>query len=234
MQNQPVCRIIIDILEIKVHIHTIKKQARQEIVDYQFLMSALKAYSRPRDKISSWLKSGELIRVKKGLYVFGEDTGQGLYSKEILANLIYGPSALSLQYALAYYQFIPDQVTTVTSITPKRNKIFNTPVGRFTYKYLHPRKYAVGIEFVALSSTERFLIASPEKALCDQIHIIDNSLRLDHLEEIEAYLTTDLRIDMDLIKQLEIKKLTELSQTYQDKRLMLLTQFIKKWKKSRA
>ena len=53
-------------------------------------------------------------------------------STEILANLIYGPSSISLDYALYYYGLIPEHVRVVTSITPQRNKIFNTPIGQFT------------------------------------------------------------------------------------------------------
>src|SRR5205085_9208942 len=103
--------------------------AQREEIDYQFLLSLLLEYARPREKISAWLKSGELIRVKKGLYIFGPQVAQGPYSPEVLANLIYGPSAISLNYALSFYGLIPERVTTITSITNKRNKQFSTAVG---------------------------------------------------------------------------------------------------------
>lgn len=54
-------------------IETLRKLANREEIDYAFVMSALNDYSHPRDKITAWLKSGELIRVKKGLYVFGKN-----------------------------------------------------------------------------------------------------------------------------------------------------------------
>jgi len=73
--------------------------------------------TRPRDKISDLLKKGTIIRVKKGLYVFGEDNRKKPYSKEILANLIYGPSYISLDYALQYHGLIPERVEAVTSVT---------------------------------------------------------------------------------------------------------------------
>lgn len=217
-----------------MNIHTLRKLANQEIVDYQFLISTLKEYSRPRDKISTWLKTAELIRIKKGLYVFGKEVAKAPYSKEILANLIYGPSAISLQYALAYYHLIPERVTTITSITHKRNKSFDTLIGHFTYSYLHPKKYIIGIELTTVYPHDQFLIASPEKALCDHIHITDKNIPFNNYEEIEFYLSADLRIDMNLIAKFKIKKLTEISSIYQDKRLDLLTQFIKNWKKLHA
>lgn len=211
-------------------IETLYKLADREEVDYQFLLSALSAYSRPRDKISSWLKSGELIRVKKGLYVFSREIATQAHSTEVLANLIYGPSAISLHYALAYYGFIPERVETITSITNKRNKSFTTPVGDFTYRYLSAEKYSIGIEIANHDKQNQFLIASPEKALCDHIHLIDNKIILTSVEDIEAYLLHDLRIDENAIRALRINKLSEIEKTYKDKRLNLLIKLIRKWK----
>lgn len=212
-------------------IETLRKLAGKEVVDYPFLLSMLSEYDRPRDKISTWLKSGDLIRVKKGLYIFGKNVALLPYSHEVLANLIYGPSAISLSYALAFYGLIPERVTTITSITNKRNKLFATPIGEFTYRYLHTKKYAVGITLASHSKENHFLIASPEKALCDHLHLTDNKIILSNHDEMEAYLFQDLRIDKDLVQSFNKNMLLEISSIYNDERLNLLTSFIKKWKK---
>lgn len=152
------------------------------------------------------------------------------YSLEVLANSIYGPSAISLNYALAYYGFIPERVTTITSITNKRNKSFATPVGEFTYQYLHPSKYPVEI-VLAGQKHNHFLIASPEKALCDHIYLTDKSIPLSSLDNVENYLLYDLRIEESALQSLRVNKLSMISKIYQDERLNLLTHYIKKWKK---
>ncbi|TAK75735.1 MAG: hypothetical protein EPO11_05110 [Gammaproteobacteria bacterium] len=213
-----------------MNIETVRKLAGSEEIDYQFLLSVLSEYSYPRDKITEWLKSGDLVRVKKGLYIFGQRVAMVPYSHEILANLIYGPSAVSLQYALAYYGLIPERVITVTSITNKRNKSFSTPVGGFTYHYLSPIKYPVGIELMRPSKNNHFLMASPEKALCDHIYLTDKSIKLDDLEAVNAYLLYDLRIDEGALRSFKISKLSAISKIYKDTRLDLLTKFIKRWK----
>lgn len=213
-----------------MNIEIVRKIAEREEIDYQFLLSTLSEYARPRDKISEWLKSGDLIRVKKGLYVFGEHIALSPYSHEILANLIYGPSAISLSYALAFYGLIPERVTTITSITNKRNKSFSTPVGEFTYKFLSPVKYPVGIELS--QGSNNFLIASPEKALCDHIHLTDKKVILKDMDSMNAYLFHDMRIDETALRSLKINNLSEVSRIYADDRLTLLLTFIKKWKKS--
>jgi len=214
-----------------MNIEVVRKLADREEIDYQFLLSVLSEYDRPRDKISEWLKTGDLIRVKKGLYVFGKHIALSPYSHQILANLIYGPSAISLSYALSFYGLIPERVTTITSITNKRNKSFSTPVGEFTYKYLSPAKYPVGIE-LSEGSSRHFLIASPEKALCDHIHLSDKKIILKDVDSVDAYLFHDMRIDETALRSLKINNLSDICRIYADDRLTLLLTFIKKWKKS--
>lgn len=208
-------------------IEALRKLAGREEVDYPFIMSALKEYGSPRDKISMWLKSGELIRVKKGLYIFGQSIALQLFSKEVLANLIYGPSAISLTYALSYYGLIPEKVTTITAVTNNRSKSFPTCIGEFKYYYLNSSKYAVGIVLNSFIKQQSFLIASPEKALCDQIYLIDKRYPLRNRDDVEKYLQHYLRIDETLLLKFRLKNLKEILDVYNDPRLFLLYDYIK-------
>lgn len=214
-----------------MNIERLRTLADKEEVDYQFLLSMLSDYAHPRDKITRWIKMGELIRVKKGLYVFGKHGALNAYSKEVLANLIYGPSAISLSYALSFYGMIPERVSTVTSITNQRKKAFTTPIGDFSYHYLNARKFSIGVELMNAAKSNAFLIASKEKALCDHVHIIDKKIKFADLEAVESYLLRDLRIDETMLRSLRTTHLTELCNHYNDSRLDLLIAFIKKWKK---
>lgn len=211
--------------------HTLRKLAEREEVDYQFLINMLQAYARPREKISRWLASGELIRVKKGLYVFGKTLAQEPFSKEVLANLIYGPSAISLSYALSLYGLIPENVVTVTSITNKRNKKFVTPVGNFTYHYLNREKYSIGIQLDTLPNGENFLVATPEKALCDQIYLFDKKIEVTDARDMKNYLLQDLRLDELALKKFNLNHLNDINIVYKNRKIQLLTDCIKKWKK---
>lgn len=209
-----------------MNIEQLYQWAGREEIDYALIMDALNTYARPREKISAWLKNGSLIRVKKGLYVFGSQVTKQPYSLEVLANLIYGPSAISLQYALAFHGLIPERVSVITSITNKRNKQFMTPVGHFTYRYLNQHRYAMGIESRMNAAGYTFLIASPEKALCDLIYLEDKALALQNHHEIEAYLFDDLRLDEESLRQLNTNKLNELAAQYRHSRLTQLVEFI--------
>ncbi len=177
-----------------------------EEIDYVTLMSALSNYANPRDKIRNLLASNELIRVKKDLYIFCDAHRKMLFSKEVLANLIYGPSYISLEYALSFYQLIPERVETLTCVTNKHDKIFHTPIGSFSYRYLHPKKYPTQINLLNIDSQRHILIASPGKAIADLLMLTKN-LKLNSLEDMESYIVENMRFDVDALKNLKRAKL---------------------------
>lgn len=174
-------------------------------LDYLLLMESLRKYSRPRDKVSNLLKSSSLIRVKKGLYV--RNDRRDPYSREVLANLIFGPSYVSLEYALQYHGLIPEAVVLVTSVTTLKNKGFQTPIGDFEYRHLPERFFSPGIEWRPVDTRRGFLIASPEKALWDTLY-----LRTPHLQadQVESHLFENMRIDETEFHRLDFGRLETL------------------------
>jgi hypothetical protein len=165
----------------------------REELDYVALMAALSNYAKPHDKVTSLLRSGAIIRVKKGLYVFGEDYRRRPYCRELLANLIHGPSFVSLDYALSYHGLIPERVELVTSVTSGRARRFDTPVGAFVYRPTPLSSFHVGMNRVDRGGVS-YLIATPERALADKVRE-DRSARIRSLADAEAYVLHDLRID---------------------------------------
>ncbi|MEA3441146.1 MAG: hypothetical protein U9R58_12785 [Chloroflexota bacterium] len=105
----------------------IRAKIHGEIFDYQVLLYTLSGYRKPRDKITRLLAAGAIVRIKKGLYCFGDPFRKKPISREHLANLIYGPSYISIDYALSYYGLIPERVETITSVTTHRSRDFDTP-----------------------------------------------------------------------------------------------------------
>ena len=184
-----------------------------EVVDYQTLLHALADYRKPRDKIGALLAAGDLVRVKKGLYLFGGAYGRRPYSRELLANLIYGPSCVSLDYALAYHGMIPERVDVVTSVTTGKRRAFDTPVGRFTYTALSVARYRCGIDRVESEPGVFFLMATREKALLDKVWC-DKRPRGRSLSDAWSYLVEDLRIDVDALAALNAGALDRISACY--------------------
>ena len=138
-------------------------------VDFKTISSKLSLYKSPRDKVSRLEKSNILIRLKKGLYIVSPDITNQSISKELIANHLYGPSYISLENALSFYGLIPERVYTTLSVTSKRKKSYNTPYGVFEYITVPIKYFSIGISQEIVQNSYEYLIATPEKALCDLI-----------------------------------------------------------------
>jgi len=201
----------------------LRKAIPHEEFDYNLLCGALSQYSGVRQKIHALLQAGVITRVKKGLYVFGPGYNQTPVCKEVLANLIYGPSYISLEYALAFHGLIPERVEVVTSVTSKKDKEFDTPLGRFTYRYLTLEKYAAGIEQVWLDPEHPVLMATPEKALWDYL-ILKKVPSFQATELAWDFLENDLRIDRENWNRFNLDELRKLNSAHFNTGIHLIIQ----------
>jgi hypothetical protein len=207
-------------------IDTLRQAQDREIFDYRQLMDSLRAYAKPRDKIGALMAQGVIVRVKKGLYVFGDTRRRQPVCLELLANLIYGPSYVSLEYALSRHGLIPEGVRTVTSVTCGKARRFQTPFGLFTYRPLPMAAYPAGITQEE-NGTDTYLIATPEKALADFVWA-DRRFRPGDPAEFEDYLIGDMRMDPDRLKKLNLSSLEEIARGYDNPRIAKLLVFLQK------
>lgn len=190
--------------------------------DYSFLLYLLREHKAPRDKITRLLKSGLILRVKKGLYVLGPRYGRA-FSRHVLANIIYGPSYVGGISALAYWAFIPERTHSMLSMTPNRKKLFETPVGRFEYQYVPMDKFRVSVTRQAVDDQRGFLIATPEKALVEcLISQVPKNLDFDAQSWIEA-----MRFDEGAIRKIRLGELASLATLYQDVRIRQIEAFVR-------
>jgi hypothetical protein len=173
---------------------------------HQLMMSFLKDYRRPNDKIKALRAEGILESIKKGLYIAGPNIKGPKPESGLLANHIYGPSYVSLETALSYYGLIPERVYETASMTTKSSKEFNTPAGIFTYTHLPLPYYAFGLSMIRLSKDQHAILASPEKALCDKI-VSTSGILLRSITQVTAYLLEDLRIEESALKNFDVKKM---------------------------
>ena len=164
-------------------------------VNYAALISLLDGYLSPKDKIAALEKQKLLIRLKKGLYVLAPEISQSEISRELIANHLYGPSYISLESALSYHSLIPERVYAVRSVTTKRAKKYRTPLGDFHYSRVPENYYSIGIQQEHSKGNGIFLIAFPEKALCDMI-LLSPGLRLQSVKAMKVYIEENLRIDL--------------------------------------
>lgn len=192
--------------------------------DHLALYEALKKYKHPKDKITKLLKGGSLIKLKRGFYI-KKGSSTPYFSKEIIANLLYGPSYVSLEYALSFYNIIPEKVTAVTSITTKRKKEFRTPIGSFLYYEMKNPYYSLGILWNKISDGRGYFIASAEKALIDKLYF-DKAVNTQ--KEMITYLFENLRIEKQRLMELDLVLIENILKHYKKKSLLKLLKVIKK------
>ncbi len=206
-------------------IENIRKEITGEEFDYQTLLNALKGYKQPRDKITALLRRGSIVRVKKGIYIFGKQWAQRPFSREVLSNMIFGPSYISLDYALHFHGLIPERSEAMTSVTTARAKRFSTPIGLFIYRGIPLRAYPIGVDQIDTEGNRSFLIASPEKALADKVST-DHGTGLRSQSDIKDYLLTHLRMDPGGLKKMNLKLLSNIATRYNSHKILTLYRLI--------
>ena len=164
-------------------------------VSTQAIASLFPELGAGNQKVRSLEAAGKIIRLKKGLYVVDPKISRVALSTELIANHIYAPSYVSMQTALRYYGLIPEAFYITQSMTLKHTRSFDTPVGRFEYQMMSREAFHIGITSINKQSYA-FLMATPEKALCDLI-AHSPMVNLRYLKDVETYMEEDLRIGMD-------------------------------------
>lgn len=158
-------------------------------------------------KVARLEREGTLVRLKRGLYVVSPRVSGCPLSTGLLSNDIYAPSYVSQLTALRYYGLIPETVVTIQAMTTKHSRLFTNAVGRFAYTRTTPEAFAIGLT-QQLEAGTRFIIATPEKALCDLIATTPG-LNLRYPGEALRYLRDDLRLDTDYLPRLDTRILRQ-------------------------
>lgn len=165
-------------------------------------------------KVKRLLAKGSLLHVRRGLYCLPDK--QKTHPFE-LAQYIYGPSYISLESALSFHHLIPEAVYTVTSVTSKRSKEFNTPLGMFSYQHLPPEGFYTQVN-LQTENGYSFFIAKPWKAICDYVYC--------YKKEWGSFapLVQSLRISRDALPILRDEEIVLLTEYYHHSRI---TKFLK-------
>ena len=190
-------------------------------IDYAVLRSLYSDYRFPRNKIANLEQEGKLIRLKRGLYVVSPDVSKQLLSMELIANHIYGPSYVSMESALRYYGLIPEQVYIVRSMIVDRSKKFENSIGNFEYITVDEKYYPIGITQQTVENKYNFLIASPEKALCDMLSVTPR-FRIQSEKVLRIYLEDDLRFEMSALKNMDSDIVRHCLETGKKKKILKL------------
>lgn len=116
--------------------------------------------------LETYTKRGMFVRIKKGLYALKNN----FPSEEIIANALYKPSYISLEYALSRYGLIPEMPYIVTSVTTKSTASFTVRGKEFSYAKIKNKAFTGYAP--EKTGTRTIFIAEPEKALVDYLYFV--------------------------------------------------------------
>ena len=137
--------------------------------------------------ISRFLKYKEIYRLKNGLYVsadFFDKNRNDISYSFYLANIIRTPSYVSSWAALQYYNLTTEAIRSITSVTPKVTRDYDTKVGTFSYQSIKKDFFS---DHTLVKGKFDFFIASPSKALFDLLYFRTNQFRGVKFEEIKKF-----------------------------------------------
>ena len=192
------------------------------IYDMQTLKNMYHNYSNINQKIMLEENSGNLVRIKRGL--FSDDVRRDKY---VIANVCCSPSYISFEYALSFYGIIPEAVSVITSaaFNKRKRKLYRSNGITLEYRDIPSNAFSYGIEIAKAENGMNYKIASKEKALCDEIY---SKYPVRSIKDLKMMLFEDLRIDIDEIKAMDLNELVIHASLYSSNSLKILIKYIKK------
>jgi len=143
----------------------VKKYGKEQVIDSSTFSLLGEDPQNIRCQVRYWRRQGHLILLKRGVYALSNDLRKQPLSMGFISNFLLSPSYISLEYALSFYDLIPEAVTVYTSVSTKKTTKFKSPLGVFEY-----RSIKEGLFFGFTKVTDKgqdYFIAYPEKAILD-------------------------------------------------------------------
>lgn len=163
------------------------------------IMGRVRDQQTLRNQFSRWEKKGLLISLRRGVYLLNKSDRRKDVDINRVANVLYEPSYLSLEYALNFYGIIPERVAAMTSVSTRKTARFSNELGVFTYQRIKPVAFR-GFKKVG-TEEKSFFIAEPEKAVVDFLYlnlsqfgnkvrdtrsVLEHSYRFQNIEELNS------------------------------------------------
>ncbi len=170
-------------------------------------------------RLVEWQQKNYIQKIRREYYCFD---ARKKYENFLFfaANKIYSPSYVSMESALAFYNFIPEGVFLTTSISTRNTARYNTPVGDFSYNHIKTLLF-FGYRLIQNDGVV-IKISEPEKVILDYLYL----KKLNSEDDIDS-----LRINEIQIKEIvDFQKLDKYQRIFNskvlDKRIKLLKEII--------
>jgi len=180
-----------------------------------------------RNQLTRWCRKGLIIKLRRGAYILNEADRKINPGLKFIANQLYGPSYVSLEFALNLYALIPEKVVDITSVTTRKTMSIKNDLGVFIYQHIKPSAFR---GFNALKEDYGFtvFIAEPEKAVVDFLYLNLGKIPADNTAIFrESYRFQNL-------ERLSRARIMELSKLFNNPKLMKVAENFSNLLKGRA
>lgn len=171
---------------------------------------------RRHSLVNRAIKTGELHRFQRGLYMLNERFRDYPCHPFVLAQAIEAGSYISFETALAYHGWIPEAVFTTASVVPgsKSRQFKHEKMGVFSFQSLAvQRGYFLELVTRYVINGQTMLVAKPCRALMDLVCLRKLSW------EGMAWLLEGLRIDPESLADITVNDIKILKLIYKHKRV---------------
>jgi hypothetical protein len=162
------------------------------------------------------LKAGEILRIKRGIYVLAPEYRKTATPPFTVAALLHSPSHISLETALAHHGLIPEAVYQIASVTNMRSRVFNTPLGVFSYHCVPGINPRAGVEAVKLPDPFWAYVATPLRAIADMLYL---NRTITWQKDGPRYLLESLRIEEEDLINMQFDRCEEIMQSFRSRRV---------------
>lgn len=182
-------------------------------------------YQNAHNQLNRWLKKGLIIKLKKGIYLLNKNDRRSNPDQIFLANQLYEPSYVSLEFALNFYGLIPERVAEVTSVSTKKTTHFSNEFGEYIYQHIKPEAFR-GFRSVKDSNGFCSFIAEPEKAVVDFLYL---NLRKFKAGDRDVFAES---YRFQNVEDLKLNRFINLSKLFNNRKLLKVAKTFCEWVKS--
>jgi len=159
--------------------------------------------------------AGEILRLKPGLFLLAPPYRKTDPHPFVIAAMLHSPSHVSLESALAHHGFIPEAIYQVGSVTSSRSRVFETPVGVFSFVRVPADDPRAGVRALKIDRRSWVFLAGPLRAIADIVYTRQHvSWEQDGL----SFLTESLRIERDDLNNMTFDSLDDICRSLRDRR----------------
>lgn len=167
------------------------------------------------------IKAGEILRLKRGIYVLSPEYRRTEPHPFAVAALLHSPSHISLESALAHHGLIPEAVHQVASVSTERSRVFDTPLGVFSYHCVPSSNPRAGVDAVKLPDSFWAYVATPLRAIADMLYL---NRTVTWQNDGSNYLLESLRIEEEDLQKLSYERCEDIVTAFRNRRVKTFLQ----------